>query len=277
MVMSPRGLDCGRAEGLAGIERLPERQPAVRNGRDAQTMSAPRGCLHFWQNEVKVMSKFLIFGHRGSPRRFPENTLASFEGALREGADGFETDLRLLSDRAAVLYHDDEVGDDACETLSATAFAERGIPVEPLAVLAPFAGRTTMILEVKRGRWEDILIEHVGAWPGIVVASFDHSVLAELRARKVTFQLGLTLSGIIVDLPSYATRLGATWVFPNLHYVDADLVQSLHAEGIRVVPWTANRRRDWERLIEAGCDGVITDDPAAAVAWRSAIASPENR
>jgi len=240
-------------------------------------MSAQRGCTHFLLNEVKVMSKFLIFGHRGSPRRFPENTLASFQAALREGADGFETDLRLLSDRAAVLYHDDEVGDDACETLSTTAFAERGIPVEPLAVLAPFAARTTMILEVKRGRWEDILIEHVGTWPGIVVASFDHSVIAELKARNVTFALGLTLSGIIVDLPSYAARLGATWVFPNLHYVGTDLVQSLHAEGIRVVPWTANRRRDWERLLEAGCDGVITDDPAAAVAWRSAIASPENR
>ena len=223
------------------------------------------------------MSRFLIFGHRGSPRRFPENTLASFEAALREGADGFETDLRLLSDRTAVLYHDDDVGDDACETLSATAFAERGIPVDPLAVLAPFAGRTTMILEVKRGRWEEILIEHVGGWPRIVVASFDHSVIAELTARKVPFDLGLTLSGTIVDLPSYATRLGATWVFPNHHYVDAELVTSLHHEGIRVVSWTANRRRDWEHLLASGCDGVITDDPAGAVAWRSSVALHDHR
>ncbi|PYQ58841.1 MAG: hypothetical protein DMF58_13870 [Acidobacteria bacterium] len=33
------------------------------------------------------MDDFLIFGHRGSPRRFPENTLASFEEALRSGAN----------------------------------------------------------------------------------------------------------------------------------------------------------------------------------------------
>jgi len=58
-----------------------------------------------------VAERFLIFGHRGSPNRQPENTMASFEEAVRSGADGFETDLRLLSDGVAVLYHDDELGD----------------------------------------------------------------------------------------------------------------------------------------------------------------------
>lgn len=217
------------------------------------------------------VTNFLIFGHRGSPRRFRENTLASFEAALTEGADGFETDLRLLADQTAVLYHDDEVGEDSCESLSAAAFSARGLAIEPLSVLAHFAGRTTMILEVKRGRWEDVLVGHVGAWPKIVVASFDHDAIAELHVRQVGFELGLTLAGTIVDLPSYAVRLGATWVFPNHHYVDAELVGALHEKKIRVVPWTVNRRRDWERLLEAGCDGVITDDPAGAVDWRSSV------
>src|SRR6185436_7559440 len=67
--------------------------------------------------------RFLILGHRGSPKRFPENTLASFEETLRAGADGFETDLRLLSDRTAVLFHDDDVGDVEVETLSASDVA----------------------------------------------------------------------------------------------------------------------------------------------------------
>ena len=57
-----------------------------------------------------MAERFLIFGHRGSPNRQPENTMASFEEAVRSGADGFETDLRLLSDGVAVLYHDDELG-----------------------------------------------------------------------------------------------------------------------------------------------------------------------
>ena len=59
-----------------------------------------------------MTERFLILGHRGSPKRFPENTIASFDEALRAGADGFETDLRLLSDRIAVLFHDDELQEE---------------------------------------------------------------------------------------------------------------------------------------------------------------------
>jgi glycerophosphoryl diester phosphodiesterase len=211
---------------------------------------------------------FLIFGHRGSPKRFPENTLASFDEALRAGADGFETDLRLLSDRTAVLFHDDELDESEVETLTYTQCAERGAMVERLADLARYAGRTRMILEVKRSRWEDTLLEHVAAWPDSVIASFDHSLVASLRDRKAGVALGITFHGYIVDVAGYAERVGATWCFPNYHYVDEDMITTLHERDIRVVPWTCNRRHEWDRLRELGCDGVITDLPAEAVQWR---------
>lgn len=212
---------------------------------------------------------FLIFGHRGSPRRHPENTLASFEETLRAGADGFETDLRLLSDDVAVLYHDDEIGDEVLETVSSAHFARSETPLQRVSELRQFAERTTMVLEVKRSRWEERLLREIDGWPNIIVASFDHSLIADLSRRHVVFPLGLTVYGYIVDLPAYATGLGATWVFPNFRYVDPELVESLHDAGIRVIPWTPNREREWDELRTMGCDGVITDLPAEAVAWRT--------
>ncbi|MGZ5442798.1 MAG: glycerophosphodiester phosphodiesterase [Thermoanaerobaculia bacterium] len=212
---------------------------------------------------------FLILGHRGSPKRFPENTIASFDEALRAGADGFETDLRLLFDRTAVLYHDDELEEAEIETLTFTQCAERGAVIARLDDLARYAGRAKMILEVKRSRWEETILEHVSAWPDAVIASFDHSVITSLRDRGATMPLGITVYGYLVDVAEYAERIGANWVFPNYHYVDEEMVASLHARGIKVVPWTANRRHEWERLREVGCDGVITDLPAEAVAWRA--------
>lgn len=210
---------------------------------------------------------FLIFGHRGSPRRFRENTVEAFEGALREGADGFETDLRLLSDGVAVLFHDDAFNGQRVETLSS-----RDLPAaQRVRDLTRFAGQATMILEVKRGNWVDALLAEIGAWHKIVVASFDHSLIAELARRNVHFPLGLTISGTIVGLPEYATRIGAHWCFPDHHYVDAKLVAALHNAGIDVVPWTANGPDDWQRLREIGCDGVITDYPAEAVKWRGEV------
>jgi glycerophosphoryl diester phosphodiesterase len=213
----------------------------------------------------------LILGHRGSPMRFKENTIASFEGALDEGADGFETDLRLLFDRTAVLYHDDELQEAEIETLTFTQCAERGAMVERLAELSRFAGRCTMILEVKRAKWEETLVEEVSAWPDVVIASFDHSVVTTLRERGVTLPLGITVYGYIVGVAEYAERLGATWCFPSYRYVSRDMVASLHDRGIKVVPWTANTKFEWERLAAAGCDGVITDYPAEAVGWRSGL------
>jgi glycerophosphoryl diester phosphodiesterase len=218
---------------------------------------------------------FLILGHRGSPKRYKENTIASFEGALREGADGFETDLRLLFDRTPVLFHDDELEEAEIETLTFPQCTERGATVERLSALSRFAGRCTMILEVKRAKWEDTLVEEVSSWPGVVIASFDHSVVTTLRERGVTLPLGITVFGYIVDVASYAERLGASWCFPSYRHVTRDMVASLHDRGIKVVPWTANTKLEWERLAEAGCDGVITDYPAEAVEWRGTVISDQ--
>lgn len=215
-----------------------------------------------------MTERFLILGHRGSPKRFPENTIASFDEALRAGADGFETDLRLLFDRTAVLFHDDELQEAEIESLTFTQCAERGAMIARLGDLARYAGRATMVLEVKRSRWEEALLEHVASWPDAIIASFDHSVITSLRERGTALPLGITIYGFLIDVAAYAERIGATWVFPNYHYVDAEMVQSLHDRGIKVMPWTANRRHEWERLREVGCDGVITDVPAEAVAWR---------
>jgi len=210
---------------------------------------------------------FLIYGHRGSPMRFPENTLASFEETIRAGADGFETDLRLLFDGTAVLYHDGELLREEIETLTLPQCTERGARVERLSDLVRLAGRTTMILEVKRGGWEETLVELVSGWPNLVIASFDHSIVRSLRGR-VTAPLGITVYGYLVDLAAYAEDLGVAWCFPSFRYVDQAMVTSLHERGIQVVPWTPNRRFEWERLRDLGCDGIITDYPAEAVEWR---------
>ena len=215
--------------------------------------------------------RFLIFGHRGSPRRFPENTTDSFEAAIAGGADGFETDLRLLSDNTAVLYHDDDIADAPVESLTAIEVAERGAVAHRVSDLARFAGRTKMILEIKRSKWEEVVLGATEGWPDIVIASFDHSTVAEIRRRNPDIETGITIHGYIVDVAAYASRLGVRWCYPNYHFVDPDMVRALHDRGIGVVPWTPNRVREWERLFEIGCDGLITDLPEEAVRWRATV------
>ncbi len=53
-----------------------------------------------------ISSKFLVLGHRGSPKKEIENTIRSFERALEDGADGVELDVHLSKDDYLVVSHD---------------------------------------------------------------------------------------------------------------------------------------------------------------------------
>jgi glycerophosphoryl diester phosphodiesterase len=55
-----------------------------------------------------------ILGHRGAAGSAPENTLESFEQALKLGAHIIETDLHATRDGVPVLIHDDRV-DRVCD------------------------------------------------------------------------------------------------------------------------------------------------------------------
>jgi len=48
----------------------------------------------------------LIVAHRGASALAPENTLAAFEQAVADGAEGIEFDVRLAKDGVAVVHHD---------------------------------------------------------------------------------------------------------------------------------------------------------------------------
>lgn len=56
--------------------------------------------------KVDKENLFLICGHRGSPINEPENTIPSFERALREGVNSLETDLCVTKDKEVILWHD---------------------------------------------------------------------------------------------------------------------------------------------------------------------------
>ena len=60
--------------------------------------------------EIPTLSR--ISAHRGAPSLASENTLASFEAARQAGAGWTETDVCLLGDGTAVMFHDDSL--DRC-------------------------------------------------------------------------------------------------------------------------------------------------------------------
>ena len=48
----------------------------------------------------------VIFAHRGASAYAPENTLAAFELAVRQGVPAIEFDVKLTADRQVIIIHD---------------------------------------------------------------------------------------------------------------------------------------------------------------------------
>ena len=101
----------------------------------------------------------------------------------------------------------------------------------------------------------------------VIIQSFDFRTLVE--ARKIAPEI--RLSALYEDGPKDFVTLSregayAEIVSPEKHLVTVEKVMAAHAKGLQVVPWTANSVAAWDKLIKAGVDAIISDDPAALIA-----------
>ena len=215
-----------------------------------------------------------IYGHRGDRKRALENTPEAFGLAIDAGADGIETDVRRLADGTIALFHDDEIGGTPVEAFTFAELAVAWPGVVRLGSLRALHGHPGLILEVKRRGFAHQLVDEIAGMEGVVIASFDHRLVAELAGlrerRGGAFELGVTIAGNLVGGGRYARDLGAQWLFPAHTFVDGEIVSEYLEAGVKVVPWTPNAPLWWEPFRAWGCHGVITDVPGDAVAWREA-------
>lgn len=189
----------------------------------------------------------LFVGHRGYPARFPENTLASFEGAMQAGCDMIELDVTLTRDRQMVVIRDDTLdrttsgrGAVRAHTLAAitrldagswfdSRFASERVP-ELWEVIQLTVGRCMVNLEIKTSAFE-------ADYPAVAYIS-NHGADQEL-----------------VDM--LLAMKAFSW-HPRFNVLTRSQVDLRHAARIKVFPWTINTRKEAETLLAMGVDGVLT-------------------
>jgi len=101
----------------------------------------------------------------------------------------------------------------------------------------------------------------------VILQSFDFRTLHAMKALAPGIRLSALYSGRPRDFVEIAKEAGAGIISPAFRLVTPEQVRNAHAAGLQVVPWTANKPKDWDRLIAAGVDAIITDDPAALIAY----------
>jgi glycerophosphoryl diester phosphodiesterase len=242
----------------------------------------------------------LIFGHRGARGEAPENTLAGFAHAIRQGVLALELDVRLSADDQLVVIHDATVDrtTDASGPVSAFTAAElarldaRGPYSEPSApvgvprlseVLDAVAGRVRLAVEIKTDapeRLERVCaalvapLHDAAARGGVAVTSFDPAALEMMR--RLAPSLPRAYIGAY-DTPAFldtALRLECRQADIPLARGSAEVVREARAHGLRVVGWLGNTEPEIEALLEWRVEGITSDFPSRALALLRARGLP---
>ena len=240
----------------------------------------------------------MIVAHRGASSTRPENTLASFEEALRLGARVVELDVRLSRDGVAVVMHDASVdrttdgsglvhehtASDLAALNAGTTEAPEGVPT--LAEVLDLAtGRTAVVLEIKNLSMEpgyethrESIVEATHAelertaFDGpVLVVSFNPASIAASRAIDPAVPTGFLTTEHVAPAEAleHAVRSGHEMILPgtaSLIPAGEAFVEGAHAAGLRVGTWTVDEPDGVRMLLDRGVDAIASNDPAMALA-----------
>ena len=235
----------------------------------------------------------VVFAHRGAAAHAPENTLASFELALQQGADAIELDAKLTADGHIVVFHDptvdrttDGTGRLARKTLAELRALDAGsrfsskYRAEKIPLLEEIfdAFGSKLLINVELTNYttpgDDLvgrvcaLVQRCGIEDGILFSSFfPQNLMAARRLlpgvpRALLAQRGWKgawARSFAFSFGDYAA------LHPYLTDVDAREVQRVHRLKRRIHVWTVSNADDLRNLKNWGVDGIFTKDPALAL------------
>ena len=220
-----------------------------------------------------------VVAHRGEHHRARENTLEAFAAALALGVDGIEFDVRPTSDGALVVHHDPRVDG---RPLSLTPAGELPDWVPTLAEVLERTRGVVAHVELKNAREPgEVVYDDTGALVRAVLAEiegarlerrpvvscFDLATCARVRAHGADVAVAwLVEGGPLEGALTEAHVLELDGLNPHYALVDGPAVARAGELGLALTVWTANAEADLVWLEALGVDGVITDEPARALA-----------
>ncbi|MDE2952263.1 MAG: glycerophosphodiester phosphodiesterase family protein [Chloroflexota bacterium] len=241
--------------------------------------------------EAMASGETLVLAHRGAMASAPMNTLAAFELALEQGADGIELDVQRSGDGHAVIMHDfsvdattDGSGPVAEKSLSelqdldaggwfSSDFTGEGIPSLD-QVFASLGDRTLFNVEIKSGSdGSGNVEEQVAACVRrfslqnrVVISSFDPTVLLNFRLLMPKVMIGFLYDP---KLPSKyyipLRKLSHEARHPRHDMVDEAYMRWARENDYYVNTWTVNELERAVELRRLGVNAIISDDPKMLV------------
>ncbi len=229
----------------------------------------------------------LLLAHRGASADAPENTLAAFTEAVRQGADGVELDAMVCGSGEVVVCHDEKL--DRLARLPwevrTTAWwklqqADVGTPLGfgpahiPLLeeVLDALPAHFLINIELKCRHLRDgglsrkvaELVTRRGLAGRVVISSFNALCLFRIAATAPTLRRGLLINP---DKPwgprayGLSPLVSSHSVHPHHTACTPEHMAAWAAAGLRVAAWTVDAPERARALEALGVSYLITNRP----------------
>jgi len=247
-----------------------------------------------------------LFAHRGASALAPENTMESFRLARDAGAPYLELDVHLTADGHVVVIHDNSVSRTTgrrgrVERMSLAEirrldagheftldrgrsypYREKGVRIPTLEEVLREFPDTRFTIEIKKtkkgiGRAVLDVIRDCDATKRVLVASHEHQHLQEFRSldgevptsfskTEVRAFLARVRAGDTNGYQAPGNALQVPEYFGLRRVTSVAFIEAAHRLGVEVHVWTVNEPVHMRRLLRWGVDGIMTDDPARALA-----------
>jgi len=220
----------------------------------------------------------LIYAHRGASSDFTEGSKAAYQGAIAQGADGFECDVRLTKDHQIICYHDRNTTRLSKINLeiAKTTYSDLKERVDPY--------RLDQLLDLAIENKKDLVIEFKHPVPtGGLVEKLTHKLLAEKSAEITKSKMTISLisfsylatlrnlrsgyqSAYLVQSKMLSKINPAPIIGPSIKLVreNPEFVTAAIKKGKKVFVWTVNNEADLQLCAKLGVSAVMSDNPALA-------------
>ena len=206
-----------------------------------------------------------IFGHRGLPHIYRENSITGLNKAF-EYCDYVETDVRITADNNLILFHDPDINGQFINELSTEEILSK-LDVEKDELI--FSSRDQIEgkvnFEIKTNSLEktqiDILFQKMLSLlsPQDIVTSFNWKAIQDFK------ELFTCNYGIILDQEDALFQAKSLSIHDEhlFFMVEKTLLDSRNFDlpFQKTGVWTVNDEKDFQHFLELGVFGIITDIP----------------